>query len=211
VSVTVADNRGSDRAAGSRIAVLEAELEARLRQCDEPERPELASLVAAMNGGQVPTIEERKERAEVGFIESTSYSCPQCGYVFTEGDVVYRRRETTHLFGRAPFKPDWVLTSVCEKCVKEWHPSWFENRREPIPCAGGCGVLVSDWYWSRILTCSRRCTERAAIARKRVTHEERTCEGCGRNYVPTRSDARWCSSACRQRAYRLRAKGGAEA
>lgn len=34
---------------------------------------------------------------------------------------------------------------------------------------------------------------------------KRNCEGCGDSFVAARSDARYCSSACRQRAYRQRA------
>ena len=33
---------------------------------------------------------------------------------------------------------------------------------------------------------------------------ERTCERCGRTYVPRRQDARYCSAACKQAAYRHR-------
>jgi hypothetical protein len=32
----------------------------------------------------------------------------------------------------------------------------------------------------------------------------RNCEECGVSYVPTRNDSRYCSNACRQRAYRRR-------
>ena len=33
----------------------------------------------------------------------------------------------------------------------------------------------------------------------------RACETCGENFEPPRSNARFCSNACRQRAYRVRA------
>ena len=32
----------------------------------------------------------------------------------------------------------------------------------------------------------------------------RVCGGCGRKFTPARSDTRYCSAACRQRAYRVR-------
>ncbi len=39
---------------------------------------------------------------------------------------------------------------------------------------------------------------------------ERTCGGCGRSFTPENTRAAYCSSPCRQRAYRRRAKGDAE-
>jgi hypothetical protein len=38
----------------------------------------------------------------------------------------------------------------------------------------------------------------------RVRREERPCEFCGEGFVPRRSDARFCSTTCRQRAHRRR-------
>jgi hypothetical protein len=35
-----------------------------------------------------------------------------------------------------------------------------------------------------------------------------TCEQCGRRFTGVRSDAVYCSNACRQRAYRQRGGGG---
>jgi hypothetical protein len=34
-----------------------------------------------------------------------------------------------------------------------------------------------------------------------------TCQVCGRIFQPPRSDAKYCSSACRQKAYRTRVTG----
>jgi len=47
------------------------------------------------------------------------------------------------------------------------------------------------------------CFERRVTASERVGRRI-ACTGCGREFAPSRSDARWCSSACRQRAYRQR-------
>jgi hypothetical protein len=41
---------------------------------------------------------------------------------------------------------------------------------------------------------------------ERLTAYDLTCEGCGGVFTATRPDARYCASACRQRAYRRRAK-----
>jgi hypothetical protein len=44
---------------------------------------------------------------------------------------------------------------------------------------------------------------------ERLTSYEVTCTGCGATFTATRPDARYCSSPCRQRAYRRRAKADA--
>jgi hypothetical protein len=58
--------------------------------------------------------------------------------------------------------------------------------------------------------CCERCqwtfynterNERAARTR------EKTCEACGEAFTATRRDAKTCSPACKQKAYRLRRKG----
>lgn len=36
---------------------------------------------------------------------------------------------------------------------------------------------------------------------------ELACDGCGKEFTPARSDARYCSGACRTRAYRERHEG----
>jgi hypothetical protein len=83
-------------------------------------------------------------------------------------------------------------------------------------------VLVSNFYrdslrWDdavgdfvhhgAITTCSKRCSEKTAAERRRVRHEEKTCAVCDELFVPKRCDARYCSNACRQDAYRKRKLG----
>jgi hypothetical protein len=51
--------------------------------------------------------------------------------------------------------------------------------------------------------CSEECTKRPKKERPR-----RDCEHCGWSFTPTRSDAKFCSGACRVAAHR--AKRGAE-
>jgi hypothetical protein len=48
----------------------------------------------------------------------------------------------------------------------------------------------------------RRAWERRGEAKRILT--TRPCVGCGETFEPTRADAQYCSSACRQQAYRHR-------
>jgi hypothetical protein len=42
---------------------------------------------------------------------------------------------------------------------------------------------------------------------RRVVRQERSCDVCGKTFTPPRCDGRYCSSACRQSAYRGRKPG----
>ena len=185
------------RRAESRNDTLEAEL--------------VAAVDAAINWSGRARFEEifgkrTDEHVEVtttlSFLERSAYKCSRCERVFVEGDVVHRRR------GSRRSGQGWTVNAYCEGCVRGWHPSWLAGRRPPFPCAGGCGVLVSHWYWAQTFeTCSRRCSERVTADRKRVHVAPRTCEACGVEFTPRRTDARYCSNACRQDAYRQRKAG----
>ena len=57
--------------------------------------------------------------------------------------------------------------------------------------------------------------QRADNARRRearyLARRNRTCEHCDVKFTPPRSDARYCSSRCRQAAYRARSRLGSRA
>jgi hypothetical protein len=141
-----------------------------------------------------------------GAMVRRSVFCSCCARLFEDGDVVYRKR------GRPGWNPgSQPLQAFCSACVGEWHPSWLEHARKPVPCPGSCGVHVSHWYRDRysftngegawtpsIAACSSYCAEKARAARRRVEHEPRTCKWCGQPFVPKRSDAKTCKDACRQ-------------
>jgi hypothetical protein len=100
---------------------------------------------------------------------------------------------------------------------------------KPEPCAG-CGRLVAndkdtanprrftrDWtHWGDEKTpqprtfcsenCRRRVVDYEAKAKRQAARGDltRRCESCHEEFTPTRSDARYCSGACRQRSHRQR-------
>jgi hypothetical protein len=191
----VTDQRAAARSAGSRNAAILAEAEARR------DRPITAAIrrASALLGGSGD--DEIRQGWYDGHLERSTYACQDCGRVFEEGDLVARYRSTEwHAQG-------WHLRSICAECAGA------KGDEETIPCAGGCGVLVAsfvrrdympreDSEWLRYKACSSRCAKNARrLARQ---PEPRFCAECGEPFVPTRSDGRYCKSACRQRAYRRR-------
>jgi hypothetical protein len=206
VSVTAQRVSATRRLSRNKAILAEWEAEQARHAEYESRNPEAAAhlnaLAVALNGGQEATEDERRAGSLAHHAEHCAYWCSRCRSEFSEGDVVYRRRAQGE---PSVWGSSWRLEAICDQCVrKDMHPTWREHRREPVPCAGGCGVLVSHWYYEEITTCSRRCSERVAAERRRVKREARQCEVCDEEFTPARSDARYCSNACRQDAYRKR-------
>ncbi len=207
---SVTDTSHSARPATSRNERLIAEWEARQaameaeEQADPKRFASLDALATALNGGKELTDEERKTRSLASFAQDTALLCDRCDRSFEDGDVAHVKRYGVD----SPWGgSSWKLTATCEECVSSWHPSWLENRKEPIPCAGDCGLLISHWshYSERPpRACSYRCRQRANLEQRRVQPRSRKCETCAEEFTPKRADARYCSSACRQDAYRKR-------
>lgn len=75
-------------------------------------------------------------------------------------------------------------------------------------CKGCNAPMLTPPSWQKDI-CSSRCEQRAHRARRRTP--SRPCAVCKIEFVPKRSDAKFCSGACRQWAYRLRHSGGKRA
>ncbi|MHA6762059.1 hypothetical protein [Streptacidiphilus sp. PAMC 29251] len=82
------------------------------------------------------------------------------------------------------------------------------GRGKPLPAAqcAGCDRLVvraADPLLKRV-TCSRTCSTSLTRTRNGNQGSEDPCQGCGKPITTGRADARFCGSACRQKAYRRR-------
>jgi hypothetical protein len=107
-------------------------------------------------------------------------------------------------WGRQKF---WVVP-VCGECKTKYR---YDPWNDPKPCIG-CGRSVYNlWDWKgRYVVCSGACEPAARAKRARdlraKSREGLTCEQCGKSFTPPRNDAKFCSSACRQQAYRNRCR-----
>jgi hypothetical protein len=69
---------------------------------------------------------------------------------------------------------------------------------KPTRCVD-CNVKI-------LFLCRGRCPPCYARYRRKLNrHKQRTCTTCGLEFTTTRTDARFCSNACRQKAYRTSA------
>ncbi len=66
------------------------------------------------------------------------------------------------------------------------------DMQRPPPCRGdGLGSVVNSHA-------------DATVCKKPLQSRQGTCNGCGKNFIALRIDARFCCNACRQRAHRRR-------
>jgi hypothetical protein len=88
----------------------------------------------------------------------------------------------------------WV--AVCDACttLKE-----AEEDRERLACPG-CGINLTVPRGALVKACSNACVQRAARKTKRL--KKLFCAMCHVEFTSSRRDARYCSSACRQKAHR---------
>jgi hypothetical protein len=114
-----------------------------------------------------------------------------------------------------------MLVPVCSICVRATEHKWGGEyylyrfkRHSPVPkeCEG-CGRPVYEHRKQprrkvRVFCCEN-CAEKLAResliqARANRVRSERQCDECGETFTPDRSDAKFCSVACKQKAYRKR-------
>lgn len=140
-------------------------------------------------------------------------TCNACDVEIAPGEtVVYRRAPSMGMFGRGWrierrcmahwTRQDQSDASFLEHLAELHSPGWAKPAQ---PCAGGCGRMVAwlryydppHWY------CSEGCWPVAEVERD----ERRLCAVCDDYFSARRADARYCSNACRQDAYRKRRTG----
>jgi hypothetical protein len=139
---------------------------------------------------------------------SRSGPCTRCETPFDPDAMAFMVRENA-----------WGIVAVCRKCLTDEeqkelklcllaNPDQARRRHIEATC-GGCGQRIltvaklrKGQRWP-VRACSERCAQR--MRRKPAASKrwpiERKCP-CGGLFMPKRSDAIYCSPACKQRAYR---------
>jgi hypothetical protein len=140
----------------------------------------------------------------------TCKQCAECGRALAANAPVWRARLPLG-WGR-PGRPGvhpgmrYAIAPVCARC-KPRGGFLFLPAQPCITC--GRPVHDDDTLLARKWTiCCEACARVARLAAARQRRSEargtRKCDICGETFEPTRTDARFCSSICRQRAYRRR-------
>ena len=96
-----------------------------------------------------------------------------------------------------------LVVPTCEECAPEKDKASLAQHGVVTNCPG-CGIQVThDWRWLR-RCCSESCARRLRRKRAQESRQQRPCTVCQAMFRPRRSDAEYCSSPCRQWAYRRR-------
>lgn len=138
--------------------------------------------------------------------------CPLCGNRAEDAPMVDAEVGRRAARNRRAW---WTRQPICMRCAESGHLpesadgktiAWCDTNpaRYPVLACEVCGQqlhMEPDKRRKRV-TCSNSCRQKM-YKTKRVPPSV-TCDGCGSTYEPARSDSRFCSAACRQKAYRDR-------
>lgn len=128
-----------------------------------------------------------------------SKTCSRCGRALRAGEPVWRNG------GRMP---------TCKGCMR-WNRFAIYSTG-PCDTCGRTVHFMQGREWRRHYFCSQGCKLLYQHAKARQRRAEargatQVCVGCGEHFEPTRADSRFCSGACRQKAYRQRVTAGERA
>lgn len=96
--------------------------------------------------------------------------------------------------------------------LERWYNEQMEEYGYSSYIKKVCPTCKKQFYTSnyRRVYCNWRCQYAAQIDRNKQRRKtaklnrKYVCQCCGESFMPTRVDARYCSSSCRQKAYRQR-------
>jgi hypothetical protein len=146
----------------------------------------------------------RERRRRIRETARTARHCADCGRALAPQEPVWRHRISLGP-GFLGFGWRYGVAPCCEQCRSTWRPY-----APVVPCEG-CGRPVHNGRTCRTRrhtfcceVCKLQAVNADARQKRALTRNTMPCEGCGETFEPKRTDARYCSAACRQRVYRKR-------
>lgn len=106
---------------------------------------------------------------------------------------------------------DWEYQhqDVLKNCYERKMAGRSYGKNDPVRkiICEGCGCVFYTRIWSKKYCYYKKCGNtgyKKQLIQRRLAQPPRTqvCKVCGNTFTPKRSDALYCSNACRQRAYR---------
>lgn len=103
---------------------------------------------------------------------------------------------------------DWEYEN--QETLKQWYEEKISGARPDLAVrkiiCKGCGRVfytqIASKKYCYYHLCGNRGYQKDLKQRRLEKRQNRICKGCGKTFTPKRSDAVYCSNACRQRAYR---------
>jgi hypothetical protein len=129
--------------------------------------------------------------------------CAMCGCTLSAESPIWR--QPLYLGPGFFGGHSYTVAPVCERCRADRRE--FRGAKSCENCARPVHQEL-NFRSHRRTFCCRTCEATVRIAEQKQQRSDargtRQCETCGETFEPTRADARFCSSPCRQRAYRRR-------
>ncbi|SRR5712692_7367009 len=161
-----------------------------------------AALATMIQRGRSEKLDDSERRGRARTAARLGTSCGLCGSALAADAPVWLEGiyGGPNIFGhitrwQAPVcegchlkQARWCTPQPCEGCGRPVHYRPSYRRRRHVHCSARCAWTATN---------RRRSTATAAARRK-------ACTVCGTVFDAPRRDARTCSPACRQRAYRQR-------
>ena len=125
--------------------------------------------------------------------------CEFCGRKLAEGEPVYQR-----LLNRRWF----MMCAKCEAGLNDKSPRIY-SLRSCCHCTRPIYLTEPLRRSTRYVVCGPKCRQAVHNTKYRLRHQRprmAQCADCGKSFMPKRSDAKFCSAACKQRAYHHRIK-----
>lgn len=138
----------------------------------------------------------------VAYIKNAGH-CTRCGEPFGGNATAYMVTEYVvwSFLNEESGLCQHETVAVCDACVTEQE---LEKVTADAVCEG-CGQRMKHHPYLPKSTCSNRCEQRARRKRRRALNTlQAICTICKATFWPERADAKFCSSGCRQKAYRRR-------
>jgi endogenous inhibitor of DNA gyrase (YacG/DUF329 family) len=143
---------------------------------------------------------ERNRKRWEAWHDSDRYArtCGQCGAPIGDGPVFrgqyrspvtgkwHKRRNT--MCQDCAKGGSWPVTGACETCGRVVHQIARKGRTHTF-CCDRCREIHFVAYERR---------------KRQAARNEIECAGCGKRFIPERSDTKTCSPACRQKLHRRR-------
>jgi hypothetical protein len=125
-----------------------------------------------------------------------------------------KRPTAGELWVRPPLQYGDDPVYFCERCahipIPSSHGDWTYTIAQGLDLEDDCYQCGRRFHYdvrARRIYCSHICAARSKAQSYRDAHRPdnaRVCAVCGQPFTPPRSDAKTCSNACRQKAYRDR-------
>lgn len=206
--------RLGDRPCGARSATVSTS-KLRVETFDPPSRG--TRKLVEVEGKADREIADMTKRGEGlhDFLEYFGWpkrGCDFCNRAFDEGETVYRLR--FYRVGGIWPTLRFAFVLACADCAKDNFDSYYGfDAPEPCEQCGRPVIQEMTRHRRKHTLCSDYCqtlfhvatsNARAKQARRKARGDTRECVVCSEVFEPARADSRYCSSPCRQKAYRRR-------